>query len=610
MSACPNLVASNMSSLSARRCILGGVPVITAVRGDITEQNVDAIVNAANEAMRGGGGVDGAIHRRGGPTILRECKLKFPHGLATGKAGWTTAGDLPARWVIHTVGPNYKAGQRDRAMLEACYRHALAVADELGARVVAFPLISTGAFGWPPQEAIATAVATIAAANTSVDEVQLVAFDAAMHEQVLAQLALWTPIRILQGVRVLHQRGYHRMRILPGVSPSGMYWRVAITTADNLIEDEDYPHIVDFAAMLAYSTGGLTQFAGYEVSVATKAETIADFILSALPGGAPTGADHTYVSWFADLLRLVESSGQLPIAYAEYFDARKGWEIGWGSGIRYPRPPRPADATPKKPVPSQPLPSMSDANQATTLKKLDAILRKATGLSSKISTVEGLLVPRGDPQFPGVTVKFTADAVRGADRATLFTDGAYVRLGVWPAELQTQYTYIYSDPARVDALLQLATHEGFTIQPNFQLAHRFAQPLQRWYPSRLLSAEDYVHQWIDDFHGGRAGGRTREQIADPHFFWWLVDRRYARDSEEDSLREWLNSKAAGIQIHVRPGIEIIRTWTYAEVFETDDPGEISAEVSKATNQILAALGRAGVGPHAVSDGPAPPALPR
>jgi O-acetyl-ADP-ribose deacetylase (regulator of RNase III) len=119
--------------------ILGGVPVITAVLGDITKQNVDAIVNAANNVMRGGGGVDGAIHRGGGPAILRDCIERFPDGLATGDAGWTTAGDLPAQWVIHTVGPNYRAGQRDRSLLTSCYLRALEVADKLGARSVAFP---------------------------------------------------------------------------------------------------------------------------------------------------------------------------------------------------------------------------------------------------------------------------------------------------------------------------------------------------------------------------------------------------------------------------------------------------------------------------------------
>lgn len=167
----------------------GGMPVITAVLGDITEQDVDAIVNAANTAMRGGGGVDGAIHRGGGPAILRACIEKFPNGLATGDAGWTTAGDLPARWVIHTVGPNYNAGQKDRSLLESCYRRALEVADELGARIVSCPLISTGIFGWPAQDAVAAAVTTIAAADTRVEEVRLVAFDSPMYAQVRAELA-------------------------------------------------------------------------------------------------------------------------------------------------------------------------------------------------------------------------------------------------------------------------------------------------------------------------------------------------------------------------------------------------------------------------------------
>jgi O-acetyl-ADP-ribose deacetylase (regulator of RNase III) len=165
------------------------VPVITAVLGDITTQDVDAIVNAANKAMRGGGGVDGAIHHRGGPAILRDCIARFPNGLATGEAGWTTAGDLPARWVIHTVGPNYNAGQRDRSLLVSCYRRALEVADELGARSVAFPLISAGVFGWPRADAIAAAIETIAAAQTRVDEVRLIAFDETVHKQTRA--ALW-----------------------------------------------------------------------------------------------------------------------------------------------------------------------------------------------------------------------------------------------------------------------------------------------------------------------------------------------------------------------------------------------------------------------------------
>lgn len=161
---------------------------LTAVHGDITRQRVDALVNAANNAMRGGGGVDGAIHRTGGPAILQECIERFPDGLATGDAGWTTAGDLPASWVIHTVGPNHAAGQRDRALLVSCYRRSLQVADELGARTVAFPLISAGIYAWPRHDAIAAAIETLAATASDVEEARIVAFDEVTFAQVRAAL--------------------------------------------------------------------------------------------------------------------------------------------------------------------------------------------------------------------------------------------------------------------------------------------------------------------------------------------------------------------------------------------------------------------------------------
>ncbi|MBE7160124.1 MAG: macro domain-containing protein, partial [Williamsia herbipolensis] len=120
---------------------------IDVVTGDITTLEVDAVVNAANTRMRGGGGVDGAIHRAGGPAVLQDCIARFPNGLATGDAGWTTAGNMPARWVIHTVGPNHAAGQTDRSLLTSCYRRSLEVADELGVGTIAFPLISAGVYG-------------------------------------------------------------------------------------------------------------------------------------------------------------------------------------------------------------------------------------------------------------------------------------------------------------------------------------------------------------------------------------------------------------------------------------------------------------------------------
>ena len=161
---------------------------VTLVEGDITAQDTDAVVNAANRAMRGGAGVDGAIHRAGGPAVLEDCRRRFPKGLETGDAGWTTAGDMPARWVIHVVGPNRNRGETDRSLLTSCYVRALEVADELGARSVSFPLVSAGVYGWPKDDAIAAALEVLESADTQVDEARLVAYDHATYEQIEAEL--------------------------------------------------------------------------------------------------------------------------------------------------------------------------------------------------------------------------------------------------------------------------------------------------------------------------------------------------------------------------------------------------------------------------------------
>jgi len=135
------------------------------VCGDITEQRVDAIVNAANSGLLGGGGVDGAIHRRGGPAILAECRAlraeQYPDGLPAGQAVATTAGQLPARWVIHTVGPVYAASVDRSDILRSCYRESLRVVAGLGAASVAFPLISAGVYRWPVDQAIEIAAEVI-----------------------------------------------------------------------------------------------------------------------------------------------------------------------------------------------------------------------------------------------------------------------------------------------------------------------------------------------------------------------------------------------------------------------------------------------------------------
>jgi O-acetyl-ADP-ribose deacetylase (regulator of RNase III) len=150
---------------------------IEAVRGDITRERVDAIVNAANESLLGGGGVDGAIHRAAGPELLDACRPLG--GCPTGDARATPGFRLPARWVIHTVGPVWSGGGSGEAeLLASCYRRALAVADELGARSIAFPAISTGVYGYPADQAARIAVGTLASTPTGVELARLVAFDA------------------------------------------------------------------------------------------------------------------------------------------------------------------------------------------------------------------------------------------------------------------------------------------------------------------------------------------------------------------------------------------------------------------------------------------------
>ena len=157
-----------------------GARRLELVRGDITTERVDAIANAANEALRGGGGVDGAIHRAAGPGLLAELRERFPDGTPTGTAVATAAHHLPARWVLHAVGPVWNGGMSDEAeLLAGAYRSSLRLADELGARSVAFPAISMGIYGYPGDQGAEIAVRTVAdhlAGETSVEVVRFVLF--------------------------------------------------------------------------------------------------------------------------------------------------------------------------------------------------------------------------------------------------------------------------------------------------------------------------------------------------------------------------------------------------------------------------------------------------
>ncbi|MFI0502883.1 O-acetyl-ADP-ribose deacetylase [Streptomyces albogriseolus] len=165
-------------------------PRLTLVQGDITRRSADALVNAANSSLLGGGGVDGAIHRRGGPEILAECRAlrasRYGGGLPTGQAVATTAGRLDARWVIHTVGPVHSTTEDRSALLASCYRESLRVADELGARTVAFPAISTGVYRWPLDDAARIAVGTVRATDTAVEEITFVLFDERAYQAFAA----------------------------------------------------------------------------------------------------------------------------------------------------------------------------------------------------------------------------------------------------------------------------------------------------------------------------------------------------------------------------------------------------------------------------------------
>lgn len=154
---------------------------IEVAQGDITREAVDAIVNAANESLLGGGGVDGAIHRAAGPELLAECRTLS--GCATGDAKATSAYALPSRWVIHTVGPVWRGGtQGEPELLASCYRRSLEVADSLGARSLAFPAISTGVYGYPKDDAARIAITTLRGTPTNVELARLIAFDEETYE--------------------------------------------------------------------------------------------------------------------------------------------------------------------------------------------------------------------------------------------------------------------------------------------------------------------------------------------------------------------------------------------------------------------------------------------
>lgn len=310
---------------------------MSVILGDITEQKADVIVNAANHRMRGGGGVDGAIHKASGYKILEECIAKFPNGLPTGEVGVTGAGDLPAKWVVHAVGPNYVGGQTNPKQLESCYTKAIAAAEDLGAKSIVFPLISAGIYGWPLREAVAIAVKAITHSNTSIEEVRLVVVDSKLKEMV--EKAIWPEVlpKVLDAVQVLHERGFQQVRILPGLSASGFHWRMEIGallrdgwTAPYGLDAQNHERILVSSAVNFEIDGN--RFDG-----TSTVEDFADFIAKKLKLDSEF-EDPNYVAWYTKLLELVEAEDSLPIAYWDYSTKDDPWRVGKS---KLPGPPEP-----------------------------------------------------------------------------------------------------------------------------------------------------------------------------------------------------------------------------------------------------------------------------
>ncbi|MDT7766003.1 MAG: hypothetical protein QOC63_5423 [Mycobacterium sp.] len=219
--------------------------------------------------------------------------------------------------------------------------------------------------------------------------------------------------------------------------------------------------------------------------------------------------------------------------------------------------------------------------------QLLTILEGATGLSGEVHKGGGVISPRGRPLLPAAGIKFPEDQVLAVDRVAMWVDGGNIYLCMWPAEVQTQYTRFYPTPKKVEAVIALADYEGWEVNSNFHIAYWHAQPAHRWYPH--LGEPEYVRQWVVDFRRGRAGARSRQEVEDPSFGRWLVERGYATESELPTLDDWLNNHPTIEQFFIRPGVQVLRTWPLA-----DPVGQVRwrvfvAEVREAIDRVLSAL---------------------
>ena len=321
--------------------------------GNIALQDVGAVVNPANRAMRGDAGtksVEGAIYAASGPRLLDHVRRAFPRWLPVGAAAVTPGFDLAAKHIVHIVVPTRQTKEDSSEALVAAYKEALRAASEAEAKTIALPILGAGFNRWTFDASVRAAIEALSAPPSGIAEVVLVVKteeDSRLIDRLLSEM---TGLRLLQGVGILHRRGFEQVGVLPGISPNGSSWRLAIASMSNC---EDFTWERPALRVVRYGTAGGSEVnvwendrrvATHHVNVFSTPEETADLILAAL-GSLEPAACPSYAIWYAALLSVCEGLHALPVSYAEFYE-RDGWEIvgypdAYGGEIVFTKPPKP-----------------------------------------------------------------------------------------------------------------------------------------------------------------------------------------------------------------------------------------------------------------------------
>lgn len=225
-------------------------------------------------------------------------------------------------------------------------------------------------------------------------------------------------------------------------------------------------------------------------------------------------------------------------------------------------------------------------NERRRLRRLRSVLQEATGLAG--TTNPASTDPATGRKYPpGVNVKLPEDQVTASDRVGMWIEDDAVHVAMWLGELGRQYRHLYRHPSRVEALIALSDRPGWRLDANFHIGYRFSRSFQRWYPEQHLSGADYARQWVIDVE--HAGQRDRKQIKSKSFQDWLVKRRYATKKDLDRLDTWLKQKSPRQKFHLRPSVQIVRSWRLEQAVTLDAQGRLSDEVKRSIDEILRAL---------------------